>query len=334
LTEFSQDAEYVFQEPARALPRLGRPSLIDDASLHNRRERFVQIFEGCWGEIGWALHKCRKPDDLVSIFSVLSGRVWDDAISVFRTAANQPGTRAALTKIRLELRGLVKPIYVADQANRNAQERLDRARWALGQATKRRDRKPVRKELVKRRKEAQQVTEEYRKLSERERGLLAQLKLSEASFARREVFQFLKSKRYELNPVNLANAAAGLPFMGWRQSMRRCSKERCISANGLYYQVFKSIRYLTLSSSRKTKEVLIEHFRKNIPLLPRRYGLAKTELMEKWFFLDRAIRITCRVKPHTKSLAFEITKNYLKQMQTQSHIDILLAERAKLSLSG
>src|SRR5262245_14295517 len=115
--------EYVFREPEPELPRRGRPLLIDDPTVHNRRDRLVQVFEGYWGESGWTLLRCRKPDDLVSTFSALSGLVWDDMISVFSTVSSQPGTRTALTKTRLELRRLVKPIRVADEANQKAQER-------------------------------------------------------------------------------------------------------------------------------------------------------------------------------------------------------------------
>ncbi len=335
LPQFLEDeVEYAFQAQEREPKRrpLGRPSLIDDASLHNRRDQLVQILEGYWGDIGWSLQRIRKSDDLVNVFKVLEGKVWDHVISLFWIPSLQTGISNFPNKIRLELRCLGRPIRAADEANRNAYERLQRARSALGPELSRHEKKPVRKEFVKRWKEAREADEKYKKLNERDRDLRAQLKLAEANFIHREIFRFIKSKRYELNPLNLANAAAGLPYMAWRQSMRRCSKEKCISANGTSYQVFKAIRYLVSGVKKKTVQGFIQHFQEGIPQLPSRYRLARADLAEKWLFLERALKGILRKKVHPKALSFEITKRYFFQMRSQTYTDILLAERAKLEL--
>jgi hypothetical protein len=319
-------------EPEPKRQPLGRRSLIDDASLHNRRDQLVQIFEGFWGDIGRGLQITRKPDDLVSVFKALEGKVWDDFILLFWTYSTQPGVSGTPSKVRIELRRLGQPIRAADEANRNAYESLQRARLALSFQLSRHERKPVRKEFVRRYKEARQVDEHCRRLIDKDRNLRAELKFAEANFIRREVFRFIKSKRYELNPLNLANAAAGLPYMAWRQSMRRCSKENCILANGTFYQVFKAIRYLVSSAKKKTIQEFVAHFQVDIPCLPSRYRLARTDFAEKWFFLERALREVFRKKLHPKTLPFEITKRYFLQLRVQTHADILLAERAKLKL--
>lgn len=328
--QFEHDVEYAFSTPEPQPRQPGRHSLIDDASLHNRRDRLVQVFEGFWGEIGWNLQRVKRPDDLINVFKVMEGRVWDDFISVFWAHTIQPAISGIPAKIRLELRRLGKPIRAASEANHNVYERLQRARSALSPRLSRHERKLVRKEFVKRWKEERQVKDEYKKLDERETSLRAQLRVAEAIFTRREIFQFIKSKRYELNPLNLANATAGLPFMAWRQSMRRCSKEKSISANGTSYQVFKAIRYLVSTTKKRTAQELVECFQTSIPLLPGRHKVAKADLAEKWLFLERALRKVFKAKPHPKALPFEITMRYFRQMRTQSHTDILLAERAKL----
>jgi hypothetical protein len=332
VSEFIEDTEDVFQLPEPPRRRFGRPSLIEDPNLHNRRDRLVQLFEAYWGEIGWLLRRIKKPDDLMPIIGVLEGRVWDDFLSVFWTVSSLPGTSTALSKIRLELRDLIKPRRLADEASRNAQERLHRARAALSQTKKRRERKLVRKEFAKLWKAERQASEEYKRLNERDDYLLKQLKLSEATFARREIFRFIKSKRYELNPLNLANAAAGLPFMAWRQSMRRCSRQRSISANGMHYQDFQAIRYLVLNAKIKTVQDLVQHFKTRIPDLPTRYRLPRMDLAEKWLFLERALRGAFRTNIRRQALPFEITARYFRQMTTQTYTDILLAERARIPL--
>jgi hypothetical protein len=327
--QLTEDAPGLCQEPSRV--RAGRPPSLDDSILQNHRERLVAIFEGSWGEIGWKLRKCRKPDDLVSMFSELPGAVFQDVIAVFCIPSTLPASSASLRNARRELRALVKPHRNAYELNRQAEERLRRVQRALPQA-KGSERKLVRKEFVKSKKEFEQMRAPWQSIAERERDLTVHVKLLEASFARRELFRFLKSRRYELNPLSLANAAAGLPYMGWRQSMRKCVKAQSMSAEGYQYQVFKAIRYLTSTARNKAEKVLVEHFRESIPMLPHRHQLSKIELAEKWFFLERALRETCRAKSHPKSFPFEITKSYFKQMQVQSATTVLLAERAKLSL--
>lgn len=333
MTTFFEDAsEYTFREPDPVRSRLGRPSLIEDPNLHNRRDQLVQNLEAYWGEIGWKIQRCKTPDELIPILCALSLGT-DDAILAFNMLyGTPPSSSASLRKARRESRELIRPRRAAQQLQRDSEERLSHAQMASALATA--SQLPlVLEELGLRQLEAQQRREQYREIDERDNALLAEIKLGGGSFARGELLRFLKSKRYELNPLNLANAMAGLPYMGWRQSMRRCSKERCISANGLNYQIFKSIRYLLSNARKKTEPALIEHFRKSIPLLPRRHKLPKKEFAEKWFFLERAIREVCRLKIHPKSLPFEITKHYFKQTRMQSAPDILLAERAKLNLS-
>jgi len=73
---------------------------------------------------------------------------------------------------------------------------------------------------------------QYRTLDRIRGQLEVQIRDLEPSFARHELFRFLKSKRYEITPESLANATAGLPYMGWRQSMRRCKERKSLIANG------------------------------------------------------------------------------------------------------
>lgn len=327
------DIEYVFQEPERTpLPR-GRRSLVDAPHLSNRREELVQIFEGYWGEIGWALHKCKSPSDLAIVFAGLNEKIiWNDLPSLLSTNSTESGTRDTLAEIRSALRSLGKRTRIADELNRVARARLQEVQSALNTKLTRRQRKVMRKEFVDCWKEARQAGQKCEQLNKSENSLIAQRKLAEASFARRELFRFLKSGRYELKPLNLANATAGLPFMGWRQSMRRCSTEESLASNGTHYQVFKAIRHLVSTAETRIAGALIKHFRNCIPQLPSRYRLARADMAEKWFFLDRAIRESCRTKVHPKAVPFEITRRYFRQTSSRTHIDMLLAERARLKL--
>jgi hypothetical protein len=312
----------------------GRRTALSDAELRNRRDQFVQIFEGEWGEIGWELQRCKKADDLIRIFIPLAeSRSWiADVVAVFCRPSPEPASGANLRKVRSERRNLAGPSQIADESKRIAEEKLHQVNSALTQA-KGGSRRIVRRARKQRRRELWKRAQQCRDLTELERQLEVRLKGLEASFVRQEFFRFLKSKRYELTPLNLANATAGLPYMGWRQSMRRSSRTQSVIANGLNYQIFKAIRYLATAANKKTQDTLVRSFHENIPLLPSRYSLPRAELAESWLYLERALHQSYRIKPHLKALPFEITKRYFKQIQSQSQVDIVLAQQAKIVLS-
>ena len=104
-------------------------------------------------------------------------------------------------------------------------------------------------------------------------------------------------------------------------------------ANGLIYQIFKSIRYLATAANKATENALVVSLRKGIPLLPSRYQRPRAELADNWLYLERAIRQAYRTRPHPKALPFEVTKRYLKETQCRSQVDMVLAEQAKLRMS-
>jgi hypothetical protein len=60
-----------FSKEAVLRPR-GRNSELGDLQIQNRRDQFVQIFEGSWGDIGWTLQRCKKPSDLIGIFKPIA----------------------------------------------------------------------------------------------------------------------------------------------------------------------------------------------------------------------------------------------------------------------
>jgi len=214
---------------------------------------------------------------------------------------------------------------------RLAEDRLHKLDGVFTQ-TRGRSRRIVKQARKLRRKEYWKTSVEHRKLADSEKRLKARLKSLEGSFARQELMRFIRSRRYEVTPVNLANAIAGIPHMGWRQSMRRNVNTPPTTQNGLAYQVFKAIRYTVGTLNGKTEKHLVKSFRESIQLLPSRYKLPQEEFAKNWLYLERAIRQSLRTKPPRKALPFEITKRYFLQIQSQSHLDIILAEQAQIPL--
>ena len=319
------------QEVSR--PTKGRKSEVSDPELYSRRDRLLQIFQHSWGEIGWELQGCRKPEDLIRIFTPVAapGSWFRDEMMLFCHPCSEAAPGPTLRKVRAELAALIEPMRAADESNRRAKEQLQQVTWALTQAHGR-SRRIVKQARKARRKIAWKTEQLYLSVRRRELGLEERLRDLRAAFARQELVRFLKSKRYSLTPLSLANAAAGLPSMGWRRSMQRSAKAPCALANGLRYQVFKAIQYLATNAVKKTEDGLVITFEDSIPTLPSRYRLAKIEIAEKWFYLERALRQAYRAKVHQKALPYEITKRYFNQLSSQSPVHMILADHAKLTL--
>ena len=314
------------------VPPRGRHTEFTDAQLHNRRDQLVQAFENSWGEIGWELSQCTKPQELSKVFVPLLRSYAEDTISVFCRPSNQPPDWAALRNVRTKRRSLVAPSYVIDERQRQTHQQLRQVDGVLGGDlnAQRRIIKQARKRL---RKKASDVELEHRDLSGDSRKWESQQQTLAASVARQELFRFLKSKRYKLTPLSLANAVANVPCSGWRQSMRRCSKQPCKVANGLTYQIFKAIRYLATRASKRSERALVRDFRVRIPLLPSRHRVAKEKLAEHYFYIERAIRRVFRMNPILSAIPFKILEQYLKQLQHQTQTEMVLAAHARIDLS-
>ena len=317
-----------------ARPR-GRHSGLTDDQLHNQRDQFVQIFEGAWSDIYRELRRCKKPDDLIRIFTPIANpQTWyHGPLGIFCRSSSESASGTAVRRVRAELRSVVEPLYKAEQSKRQAEEQLQQANWALAQA-RGSNRRMVKRARKKKRKEAWKVEMPYRPLAKKEKQLRERLINLEASFARQELCKSLKSGRYALTPLNLANAAAGLPHMGWRRSVNRSKKTASKIANGTTYQIFKAIRYLVTTANRKSENELVTSFHDRIPSLPSRYYLPKVELAKNWFSLKRAIRQAYRSDPLPKALSCEITKRYFQLISSQSQVEIALTEQFKLTLSN
>jgi hypothetical protein len=315
-------------------PPRGRRSELSDAQLQSQRSQLLQIFEGTWSDIYRELQRCKKPDDLIRVFTPITDpKIWfHGPISIFCRSSSESASGATLRRVRAELRSVVQRLYMAELSKRLAEEKLHQADWALAQA-RGSNRRRVKRGRKKKRKEAWKAEVPYRPLANKEKHLRERLLELEASFVRQELHRFLKSKRYELTPLNLANAAAGLPYMGWRRSVSRSKNAPSKIGNGLTYQIFKAVRYLVKNVNRRTEKELVASFRERIPSLPSRYQLPKAELAKNWFSLERAIRQAYRSDPLPKALICEITKRYFQLIQLQSQVEVALTEQFKLTLS-
>jgi hypothetical protein len=312
--------------------RRGPRTNLSNPQLENRRDQLVQLFEGDWGRLGRELQECKKPDDLIPVFSPLLHSYAEEVFSVFCRPSDETATGATLRKIRRELRTLAEPRYAVEDSKRKAGQQLQKINWALTKAENS-SRRIVQQERKKAGKEAWKAEQQSRTLVAKEKDLTERLRKLEASFARQEIFRFVKSERYELNPLSLANASANLPYSGWRQSVRRINGVPSKVRNGLRYRIFKAIRFLTASANKNSVNAIVTDFRARIRLLPSRHRLARKELAKNWYFLARAIRQGYKTGESPDALHFRITELYFKHLHSATDVETVVAEHEKIELS-
>lgn len=311
----------------------GRPTTISDNEIYARREEFLIAFEGLWGEIGWQLKRCKNETGVRSALAPLKKIAFAERLS--RVFFASPFPRASfelLRKTRTDLNDVLQRYRETELLVEGINNRLARAEHALSECSVK-GRHLIRRERDEIAQEAVTGKQKLQTLNESQMNLRRRLSRLEGAFARQELLRFCKSGRYEITPLTLANAVAGLPDIGWRRSMQRCKDQKSNSGERLEYQIFKAIRYLTTKAKKKSADVLIREFHEILPRLPSRYRPARDELGKQWLFLKRALRRAHKVRVHPGALPFEISKHYFQQIRTRSQEDRILAELAELKFS-
>ncbi len=186
--------------------------------------------------------------------------------------------------------------------------------------------------------------EARRKWEELEKRLAEQ----EAHYCRTELLKFTRDRRYAHNPRNLANALAGLPYMGCRRSAVRCAKLPYSYEPYLIYRVFEFIERTWRLRSVASSAPGLELFRAAISKLSR-CVLVKIEgqknrkrmanyfrryLEENWAYLKEAIEYVLREYQHPGQVPYLMTARFqanLSKPRTQA--DIFFAQQERLPAS-
>jgi hypothetical protein len=140
----------------------------------------------------------------------------------------------------------------------------------------------------------------------------------EAHFARVEFLQFCRSRRYRLNPLNVANALAGLPFIGCRHSIKRCRKWPD-NSGGLSYGIYRILQRIGSGNIRRSELIRdAERF-----LRGRHPGksFAIPDLREHWYYLRRSISVVLQQGIPMSRLASAISREYWKRKLNPNAVD-------------
>jgi len=315
-------------------PQPGRPIAIDDGRLWGARDQLVWLFEETWAAVGERLPWIKKPADVLDVI-----RVWDNPnlstgnhyiAKCLLRPSTIPVTQKWLSARRLELGKLNSAVRDAYDAREKCREALEKAERALSDQLSASDKAAVLDQIFRRGKKLLDAKTEYDSLDKQQRDVQALVLDGEASFARDEFARFCRSNRYRLEPLNLANALAGLPYIGWRQSIKRCQPTPAPGANGQAIQIFRAIERIVRSCVRRSD--LAGHADKFLRDKRTKKALGASELRKKWYYLRWSIKTVLDADPRvtTRNLPFAITREYWKRTDRPSNVDALFEEEERI----
>ena len=311
--------------------RRGRRFGIQQGELQNARGVLLGLLENTWGHVGWNLMNLRSANDVPKCF-----RIWKTDSDLYRVrvllhplTAVSVGTPDAriLRKMRKRLEALGSSIRETSDHQHRLREDLSIIDRALAHATE-----GQHAEIAEERfRQAQALADSEgasELLNRQSRELSAALLESDAVFAHAEVVHFCNSHRYRLTPLRVANALAGLPDIGCRQSAKRFAGKNLKDFRSGLYEVFRIIRRIVCSYPvqdglpDRAKQWLLGKSGSQSP--------ASLELREKWYYLSRAIDKALKANHPPPALPFMIVAEYSRRRASPTSVDLLLERRERL----
>lgn len=294
----------------------GRPTLERD-TLASIRDDLVLLLSLSWSDIGWQLRHATSPEELRRAFEPLRGKNNDHLIARFLKTPTVAATGKEIRLTRRLLNDAVTRRYAA-QANCSDPVRdYIEAETALMQS-RNEQMAQVCGELLKRQHKLLAVRKEMRCATELERTLEKQLGEQEVTFAQAELVRILAEGRCARNPLRLANAMAGLPFMTARVSYERCSKIEPTGWPKFDFRVFQKIESIWNLRDRYPGLSPVQLYRQEISKLSRTMRRNKAEnplrarLADHFGYLKLAIKQSLESGVDPDRVPFLITANFDK----------------------
>jgi len=301
-----------------------RSPIIEDGRLWSDRDHLVWLFEVTWPDVGGKLWRIKTAADVLDGLQTWKGRSNNYIVETLLRKESRPATAKVLNEQRRKMRLLVKARQKAWEYREKCHASVEVAERAFSSELTERDKARV--EELRARRHARFVEAEalYVAARDAEDQQEKLIRAGEAHFARVEFAQFCQSQRYRMTPVNIANALAGLPFIGWRQSALRCAPRQAQGANGGAMQVFEAIRRIVDSCTRRS--LLVKHAEHTLRSQGGNKSFAVSELRKDFYYLRSAIEEVLKTNPRRRELPYAIARDYMERKSHISNIDLLFAE--------
>jgi hypothetical protein len=302
----------------------GRPKALPDGQLWGTRNALLDTLQRFWAHIGWEIGRAKNVQQLGAAF--LPIKDYSGQLQFFvRPSISKASTQIARFTQR-NLGRLNERIRLGYEDERKLSERLTRARNALQQAKDESETAQIKSICQERDQALQAFSANYGKLQQEERDLRDQMMDQLAYIAQSELLAFIHSHRYTVNPVNLANAMAGLPNMGWRQSTKRCQKLEKPSGPGFGYLTFKLVERVNNKSSKRNFLTVLEADLRKQP----KKNSAAMEMKKNWYYLRHAVKEVLQQRVHPGNVAYRIVVEYQRKMSSRTAVDVVFEEEEQL----
>jgi hypothetical protein len=313
--------------------RRGRLPALDVGELRQRRDQLQGIFAAHWPTIGWNLQRARKPLHITDALRPLASLNHPIIELLLLDSFKKPMPDGFLL-LRQERKRLYDQLAEAQNRLNEGRTKVTEARSAFEQghsqfaaagdghaeARKKKEKVKAKAFLKEREKWSRLCKSVQTELSSREKNLIQyseqiagiekEIKEIEAHFAQTELLRFVLSERYAFTPQTFANAAAGLPHMAWRTSMRRCSRAQCSVETSMNYFIFEAVKMILEQTSPASAEEAAREIHSEI---------SKREQFEKireyWPALENAVLAVWSSSIHADARPYKIASSFLEALK-------------------
>ncbi len=326
--------------PAQKEGRPGRPPALDAAVLRHRRDQLQGIFSAHWSFIGWNLQRARKPGHITDALRPLASLKHPTIELLLLNSFKRPMPDGLLLP-RRERKSLYSQMETAQNRLSAGSAKVMEAREALEQAHNRlaaarvgyshaRKKKKATDSFLKEREKWSRLCESAQtELSMREnnlveytekiRGIEKEIKEKEAHFAQTELLRFVLSERYAFSPQTFANAAAGLPHMAWRTSMRRCSRVQCSAETSINHLIVEALKMILEGVSPTSAEEAASEIRRQVSKR-NRFESVREYLAEDWPALEKAVLTVWNSSIQADARPYEIASLFLEALKAPRRV--------------
>jgi len=326
--------------PAQKEGRRGRLPALEPAELRHRRDQLQGIFEVHWPIIGWNLQRARRPPHITDALRPLVSLKHPIIELLLLDSFKKPMPDGFLL-LRQERKRLYGQLAEAQNKLSEANTRVTEARSDFEQAHNwfaaardsytlaREKKKPTASFRKEREKWSHLSASVQTELGRREKNLIEcadkiggiekEIKEIEAHFAQAELLRFVLSERYVFVPTNFANAAAGLPHMGWRRSFLLCSREECSVEPSINYLIFDAVKIILEGAKPTRGEEAASEIRRQISK-GNRFKRVREYLGEDWPALVHAVLAVWNSSVHAGARPHEIASRILRAVKAPRRV--------------
>jgi hypothetical protein len=307
------------------------------------RDELVGLLSAMWADIGWELLQVNTTANIRHALAPLRGDSRHSRMDHFLRESSSKATAAEVREIAAASSSKHALRIGAQTRCDVLRKDFDEVQLAHSQATA--EQLTVIAPILHQRRANYESAEMDLKIAEKEeKDAEAKLADQEAGFAQRELLKFIRSGKYAHNPLNLANAMAGIRchtsdgtrvYAGCWQSHARCSKLGCTIWPTYQFQRFETIKSIWNRRHKYPQLRPVELFRQEILKLPKvsesqaahlsskittaerkriAVGFFRTNLMEEFRHLRLAIEDSRDKRNHPERMPFLILAHFTKNL--------------------